>query len=95
MQRLKVGSAARITLPKEAWQKLGVAEGDYLEAEVVEEGVLLRPAPREPDAQVDVGITEGLEDLRAGRVTPAFQSMEEFESYRRTDGYKRLIRDDT
>ena len=94
MQRLKVGSAARITLPKEAWQKLGVSEGDYLEAEVVEDGVLLRPAaPPERDPRVETAITEGLKDVCAGRVTPGFESMEEFEAHRRTQGYKDLIRD--
>jgi AbrB family looped-hinge helix DNA binding protein len=44
MSLVKVRRAAQITLPAEARQKLGVAEGDYLEAEVVDDGVLLRPA---------------------------------------------------
>ena len=81
-------------MPKEARQKLGVAEGDYLEAEVVEDGVLLRPASRGRDPRVEAAIAEGLGDVRARRVTPPFQSIEEFEAYRTTEGYKKLVRDE-
>ncbi len=42
MPRVKVRQAADITLPEEARVKLGVAAGDELEVEVVENGVLLR-----------------------------------------------------
>jgi AbrB family looped-hinge helix DNA binding protein len=34
----------QVTLPAEIRQKLRLAQGDYLEAEVVENGVLLKPA---------------------------------------------------
>ncbi len=43
MPRVKVRQAADITLPEEARAKLGVSEGDELDVEVVEGGVLLRP----------------------------------------------------
>jgi hypothetical protein len=56
--------------------------------------VLLRPVPAEPDSRVEAAITAGPKDVRAGRVTPGFQSMEEFEAYRRSPRYKKLIRDD-
>ena len=94
MHRVKVRRAAQITLPEEARRKLGVTEGDYLEAEVVENGVLLKPAPQEREPGIEAAIAEGLADVRAGRVTPAFESMEEFEAYQRTNRYKKLIRDD-
>jgi AbrB family looped-hinge helix DNA binding protein len=45
MSRVQVRRGADITwLPEEARQKLRLAEGDYLEVEVVEDGVLLRPS---------------------------------------------------
>jgi AbrB family looped-hinge helix DNA binding protein len=45
---IKLRSRAQITLPSEVRRALDVREGDYLEAEVVDRGVLLRPAtPRE------------------------------------------------
>lgn len=43
MPRVKVRRAPEITLPKEAWQKLGAADGDYIDVDIVEEGVFLRP----------------------------------------------------
>ena len=43
MSRVKVRRSPEITLPEDAWAKLGVAEGDELDVEVVENGVLLRP----------------------------------------------------
>ncbi len=43
MPRVQVRRAADITLPEEARAKLGVSEGDELDVEVVEGGVLLRP----------------------------------------------------
>ena len=43
MALVKVRDRAQITLPPEARQALNVDTGDYLEAEVVEGGVLLKP----------------------------------------------------
>jgi AbrB family looped-hinge helix DNA binding protein len=42
MTLLKVRERAEITLPREIRDALNVREGDYLEAEVVEGGVLLK-----------------------------------------------------
>ncbi len=43
MPRVRVRRAPEITLPKEAWQKLGASDGDYIDVDIVEEGVVLRP----------------------------------------------------
>ena len=43
MALLKVLWAGQITLPAELRRRLRVGEGDYLEAEVVENGLLLKP----------------------------------------------------
>jgi AbrB family looped-hinge helix DNA binding protein len=43
MSLVRVKQKAQITLPAEARKALRVKEGDYLEAEVVEGGVLLKP----------------------------------------------------
>ncbi len=51
---VKVRRAAQITLPREIRQAAHLEEGDYLEAEVTESGILLRPVSiggREPTAQ--------------------------------------------
>ena len=43
MALLKLRRAAQITLPAELRKQFNLAEGDYLEAEAVKEGILLRP----------------------------------------------------
>ncbi|MGH6896557.1 MAG: hypothetical protein ACREJ5_08415 [Geminicoccaceae bacterium] len=90
MSRLKL-EGGTLTLPPKLRLALKVEDDGYLEAEPVEGGVLLKPVA-ERDPVVEAAIAEGLEDVKAGRVTPAFESMEEFEAYRRTDAYKRFLR---
>ena len=91
MSRLKL-ERGTLTLPPKLRRALKVEADGYLEAEPVEDGVLLKRVP-ERDPVVEAAIAEGLEDVRAGRVTPAFESIEEFEAYRRTDAYKRFLKD--
>jgi AbrB family looped-hinge helix DNA binding protein len=43
MALLKLRRAAQITLPAELRRRFHLTEGDYLEAEAVKEGILLRP----------------------------------------------------
>lgn len=43
MALLKLRRFFQLTLPAEIRKKFNLAEGDYLEAEVVEEGILLKP----------------------------------------------------
>lgn len=43
MALLKVKRFAQVTLPSDLRKHFNLAEGDYLEAEAVEEGILLKP----------------------------------------------------
>jgi AbrB family looped-hinge helix DNA binding protein len=43
MTLVRVLRGGQVTLPADVRQKLKLAQGDYLEAEVLENGVLLRP----------------------------------------------------
>lgn len=43
MALLKLRRSAQITLPAELRKQFNLAEGDYLEAEAVENGILLKP----------------------------------------------------
>ncbi len=43
MSLLKVKRFAQVTLPPELRKRFHLAEGDYLEAEAVEQGILLKP----------------------------------------------------
>jgi hypothetical protein len=89
MSRLKVEHGT-LTLPTKLRRALKIEDDGSLEALPVEGGVLLKSIA-ERDPAVEAAIAEGLEDVEAGRVTPAFESMEEFEAYRRTDAYKRFL----
>jgi hypothetical protein len=89
MSRLKL-ERGTLTLPPKLRRALKVEDDGCLEALPVEGGVLLKSVS-ERDPAVEAAIAEGLEDVEAGRVTPAFESMEQFETYRRTDAYKRFL----
>ncbi|HJY84483.1 MAG TPA: AbrB/MazE/SpoVT family DNA-binding domain-containing protein [Candidatus Binatia bacterium] len=43
MALLKILRSSQITLPAELRRQFGLAEGDYLEAQAVKEGILLKP----------------------------------------------------
>ena len=43
MTLMRVRRAAQLTLPAEVLRALNVQEGDFLEAEIVKDGVLLKP----------------------------------------------------
>jgi AbrB family looped-hinge helix DNA binding protein len=64
MTLLKVRERAEITLPREIRDALNVQEGDYLEAEVVEGGVLLRPATSVDKATARARLKETLSGSR-------------------------------
>lgn len=81
MPRLKV-KRSRLTLPADLSKVLHLGDEDYLEAEVVEGGVLLKPVSETArDAPTDAAIREGLEDVQAGRLDGPFESIEEMKEH--------------
>ena len=69
MALVKVRRAAQITLPRDIREAARLEEGDYLEAEVTENGsILLRPvsiAGREPTAIQEAEILAAVDEARA------------------------------
>lgn len=65
MALVRLLRGGQVTLPAEVRQRLKLAQGDYLEAEVVANGVLLKPVS-------DVERQQALEQMLAakGRVRP-------------------------
>jgi len=49
MARIRVLRDGQVTLPAALRQKLKLAEGDWLEAEVIEDGLLLKPLSDESE----------------------------------------------
>ena len=85
MPLVKIKGKGQITLPAKIRARHGLDVGNYVE--VREEGnrIVLIPqqvAPRHPE--IDAAIAQSLEDVRAGRVTPAFESMAEYKAWRKT-----------
>ena len=67
MALVRVRRAAQITLPREIRQAAHLEEGDYLEAEVTEAGILLRPVSigsRQPTPEQEVGILAIVDETR-------------------------------
>jgi len=68
MALVKVRRAAQITLPRDIRQAIRLEEGDYLEAEVTEAGILLRPVKidrREPTPEQEAEIQKIVDEERA------------------------------
>jgi len=75
---VKVRDKAQITLPVAIRRALGIKEGDYLEAEIQGNKLILTPqvfvAKSEPVTLSEQGeqmLEEALDDIRAGRVKEA------------------------
>jgi AbrB family looped-hinge helix DNA binding protein len=68
MTLVRLRRAAQITLPQDIREAARLKEGDYLEAEVIEAGILLRPvsiAGREPTAEQQAEILAAVDEARA------------------------------
>lgn len=68
MALVKVHRAAQITLPRDIREAIGLEEGDYLEAEVTEAGILLSPVSigrREPTPEQEAEFQQVVDEERA------------------------------
>ncbi len=82
-QLIQVREKAQITLPSKVREVLGIREGDYLEAKVQKNGLLLSPKimfDKIPEVTLSKEgenmLKESLEDVRKGRVK-RFDNVEE------------------
>jgi hypothetical protein len=70
--------------------------GDCVEVQEEGDRIVLIPrevAPR--NREIDNAVAEGLADIRAGRVTPAFTNMKECRAWRKTPEGKKFAKCDT
>ncbi len=91
MPLVKIKEKGQVTLPAKLRERHGLSVGDYVE--VIEEGnrIVLIPqdvAPRHPE--IDAALAEALDDERAGRMTPAFSNMAEFNEWRASPAGKKF-----
>ncbi|RJX25510.1 MAG: AbrB/MazE/SpoVT family DNA-binding domain-containing protein [Dethiobacter sp.] len=52
MKKVKVTSKGQITLPRSLREQLNIKEGDYLDASIHSSSLLLKPVPRQSDAEI-------------------------------------------
>ncbi len=85
MPLARVKQKGQVTIPANIREELGLHEGDYVEVTTEGSRVVLTPqeiAPRHP--AIDAALAEGLADIQAGRVSPAFKDMKAFEAWLKT-----------
>ena len=81
MSLTKVKAKFQVTIPTEVRRTLHLGVGDFLEATVKNNVIVLKPKTMVDRETVDTAIGEGLADLKAGRTTPAFSSVKEFKTF--------------
>jgi AbrB family looped-hinge helix DNA binding protein len=69
----KVGHKYQVVIPKSIRDAAGLRVGDYVEARLTRDGILLCPKVL-VDRNLDDAIKEGLADLEAGRRSKPFKS---------------------
>jgi AbrB family looped-hinge helix DNA binding protein len=93
MPLVKIKEKGQVTLPAKIRERRGLHAGDYMEIQEEGDRIVLIPqevAPRHPE--IDKAIAEGLADIRAGRVTPAFNNMAEYRAWRKTPEGKKFAK---
>jgi len=84
MPKLRVrGDKLTVTLPERVRDEIAVHDGEEIEVSTDGRRIVLTPkeemAERHPE--IDAAIAESLADVRAGRVSPKFATMEEFRAW--------------
>lgn len=92
MPLTRVKQKGQVTIPANIREELGLHEGDYVEVTMEGSRVVLTPqeiAPRHPE--IDAALAEGLADIQAGRVSPAFTTAKEIAAWQKTAEYRKFI----
>jgi AbrB family looped-hinge helix DNA binding protein len=79
MELLKLRRAAQLTLPLHLRKAFGLKDGDYLEVEVVEEGILLKPVTVVERKKAWENAFQAIEEVEDRQPTPhqTIQNQEE------------------
>ena len=69
----KVGHKYQVVIPKSIRDAVGLRVGDYMEADLTREGILLRPKML-VDRDLNTALKEALADVAAGRMSAPVRS---------------------
>jgi len=93
MPLAKVKQKGQVTIPASVREYLGLDEGDYVE--VTTEGPRIVLTPKEITDRhpaIDAALAKAAEDESAGRVSPKFASVTEFQAWLKTKEGKKFGR---
>lgn len=80
MSLIRIKRNYQITIPAEVRKELGLDEDDWLHIEIEGNRIVFTPLSAE-ELDIKAAIAEALEDVKAGRVSPAFSSAEELRAW--------------
>jgi AbrB family looped-hinge helix DNA binding protein len=80
MALMRVRRMAQLTLPAEVRRALNIKEGDYLEAEIVKDGVLLKPVAMVERERAWQGIVHAVSQVRDIEAKPGEDNQVEEET---------------
>jgi AbrB family looped-hinge helix DNA binding protein len=92
MPLARVKQKGQVTIPAKLCGELGLAEGDYVDISREGSRIVLTPkvtVDRHP--MIDAALADAFADEHAGRVSPPFKSIDEFQAWRNTEEYKKFI----
>ena len=91
MPLAKVKQKGQVTIPVDIRDELGLHEGDYVEVSREGSRIVLTPqAIAPPHPEIDTALAEGVADIEAGRISPKFSGMKEFEAWLKTPEGKKF-----
>ena len=87
----RVKQKGQVTIPAPIREELGLDEGDYVEVTREDNRIVLTPkAMVDRHPAIDAALAEGLADIAAGRVSPAFSSVKEWKAWLNTPEGKKF-----
>ncbi|MEK7560441.1 MAG: AbrB/MazE/SpoVT family DNA-binding domain-containing protein [Patescibacteria group bacterium] len=79
---VKVGASRQIVIPKKLYDELELAPGDYVDVERQGSKLVLTPKQLvEKHPEIDRRLAEAEEDIRAGRVSGPFATVDELKRH--------------
>src|ERR1700687_434571 len=93
MAKLSVrGDKLSVTIPDDVREEIAAHNGDEIDVRTEDGRIVLTPKEEvvERHPEIDVAIAEGLADIAAGRVSPAFSSVKEWKAWLKTPEGKKF-----
>ena len=95
MAKMRVrGDKLTVTIPEAIRDEIAALDGDEIDVSAEGDRIVLTPKDdlAEGHPEIDAALAEALEDERAGRISPAFDTMEELEAWFKTPDGKKFRR---